>query len=81
MKHYNEDYIEKFDENRLKNLAENYNFAIECRNTSIESAWKFAKLDDRWSYDFNIKQALLWDDIADTWKSVAKNEKAYVLAD
>lgn len=81
MKHYNEDRIDTFDEYRLKNLADNYNFDMDCKKDAIKSAWEFATLGNYEGYEFNVNQVAFWGKMADFWKSYAQGEKIYVLED
>lgn len=81
MKHYNEDRIEKFDENRLKNLADNYNFDIDCKKDAIKSAWEFATQGNYHGYEFNVNQVAFWESMADFWMRYARRERIYVVED
>jgi len=75
------DYVEHYGENRLKYLADNYNFDVNCQKDAMKSAWEFATQGNYGGYEFNVKQVAFWESMIDFWREQGRKERIYVLED
>lgn len=66
---------------RLVNLANNYNFAIECRQTFGEWASNALLHYDLDTYEYHSQKFEFWNDTADFWMEQGRKERIYVLED
>lgn len=66
---------------RLVNLANNYNFALKCRQAFGEMASNARKQHDYYAFDYHSQKYDFWNSTADFWMEQGRKERIYVVED
>lgn len=64
---------------RLVNLANNYNFAIEYRHAFGEMVSNALRNHDLDAFEYHSQKFEFWNDTADFWMEQGRKERIYVV--